>query len=122
MKFDKGNGVTILNSIDYVKKLSSIINDESKFKLISVDPDSDFSKHPIVRNENSVLYHLRTYLSPFVDKDTFSSLCPNGSQPGKLYGLATMHKDGCPLRPVVSMLHTRANISLSSIWIPLFNQ
>ena len=28
---------------------------------------------------------------------------PTGSQPPRLYGLAKVHKDGCPLRPVVSM-------------------
>ena len=29
-----------------------------------------------------------------------------GSVPGKLYGMAKVHKDGCPLRPVNSMIGT----------------
>ena len=31
---------------------------------------------------------------------------PNGCQPGAIYGLAKVHKQGCPLRPVISMLNT----------------
>jgi hypothetical protein len=105
LNFDKGNGVVILNSVDYFNKLDSIVKDSSKFKVISVDPD-DPSKHPIVKNENSVLYNLRTYLKPFIDDSTFSLLCPSGSLPGKLYGLAKVHKNNHPLRPVISMLQT----------------
>ena len=33
-------------------------------------------------------------------------LRPSGSAPGKLYGMCKVHKDGNPLRPVVSMLNT----------------
>ena len=38
--------------------------------------------------------------------DTFSNLVPSGSQPGKIYGLAKVHKESTPLRPVVSMIRT----------------
>ena len=37
---------------------------------------------------------------------TFSNLVPSGSQPGKIYGLAKVHKESTPLRPVVSMIGT----------------
>ena len=36
----------------------------------------------------------------------FDYIDPSGSQPGKLYGLCKAHKQGMPLRPVVSMLNT----------------
>ena len=35
---DKGSGTVILNRDDYIKKLSDIINDTSKFKKLSADP------------------------------------------------------------------------------------
>ena len=35
---DKGSGTVILNRDDYIKKLSNIINDTSKFKKLSADP------------------------------------------------------------------------------------
>ena len=38
--------------------------------------------------------------------DTFSNLGPSGSQAGKIDGLAKVHKEGTPLRPVVSMIRT----------------
>ena len=38
--------------------------------------------------------------------DTFSNLVPCGSLPGKKCGLAKVHKEGTPLRPVVSMIRT----------------
>ena len=41
--------------------------------------------------------------------DTFSNLVPSGSQPAKINGLAKMHKENTPLRPVVSMIRTAEN-------------
>ena len=38
--------------------------------------------------------------------DTFSNLVPSGSQPGKIYGLAKVHWEDTPQRPVVSMIRT----------------
>ena len=54
LKFDKGNGIVILNSSDYYNKLGCITNDVSKFKLLSVD--DTFSKHSVIKNKNSVSY------------------------------------------------------------------
>ena len=38
--------------------------------------------------------------------DTFDNLVPSGSQPGKIYGLAKVHKENTPLRPLVSIIRT----------------
>ena len=38
--------------------------------------------------------------------NTFSNLVPSGSQPGKIHGLAKVHFESTPLRPVVSMIRT----------------
>ena len=38
-----------------------------------------------------------------ISEELFSELRPTGSQPPRLYGLAKVHKDGTPLRPIVSM-------------------
>jgi len=35
-------------------------------------------------------------------KDTCKHLCPAGSRPPRLYGLLKIHKEGVPLRPIVS--------------------
>ena len=52
--------------------------------------------------------------------DTFSNLVPSGSQPGKIYGLANVHKESTPLRPVVSMIRTAEN-NLAKYLVKIIN-
>ena len=100
-KFDKGTGAVILNTEEYISKLDSIVLDKSKFKEVIV---KEGDKHPILAKESSVKYYLDTYLKPYIEKINFKTLVPSGSLPGKLYGLCKVHKEGFPLRPVISMI------------------
>ena len=59
-----------------------------------------------MKKQQSVKYYLDTYVKDSIDADVFESLIPVGSQPGKIYGMAKVHKQGVPLRPVVSMINT----------------
>ena len=104
---DKGNGVVILNSDDYFSKLDVIVNDTSKFKKLDIVDDSAKTSL-IISKQRSVKYYVNTYLT---DENGFSnkirtSLTPIGCQPGKIYGQVKVHKEGHPLRPVVSMIGT----------------
>ena len=101
--FDKGNGLVILNSSDYYKKLDAIVNDATKFTIITPEPQKP---HPVIKKQNSVIYHINTYMKGHVDEEILSEIVPSGAQPGKLYGLCKVHKEGYPLRPVISMLNT----------------
>ena len=38
-----------------------------------------------------------------IDSELYKKLRPSGSQPSRLYGLAKVHKDNIPVRPVLSM-------------------
>ena len=98
-KLDKGRGVAILNSDDYYAKLDNILADKSKFIKINTEQEI----HPIIVKENSIRYYVRKYLKDYGD-EIIKSLIPSGSNPGKLYGLIKVHKDGNPARPVVSMI------------------
>ena len=100
-KFDKGKGTAILNKKDYFLKLDDVIEDKSKFRKI----ENKLKIHPIIRKEKSISYYIKKYLKNYDSKIT-NSLIPSGSQPGKLYGLAKVHKNECPLRPMVSMINT----------------
>ena len=113
-KFDKGNGAVILDSEDYYKKLDKIISDKTKFQEVLVEEGN----HPILKNETSIQNYLRTKVKPFVDEFVYKHLYPSGSQPGKLYGTVKVHKDGNPLRPVISMLNT-AEYNLAK-WLDTF--
>lgn len=100
-KYDKGTGVVLMNSEDYFSKMDTIVLDKSKFKEVPVNENK---KHPILARQSSVIYFLDTYLKPFIDTILLKKLTPSGSSPGKLYGLCKVHKDGFPMRPVISMI------------------
>ena len=102
-RFDKGKGVAILNSNDYISKLNSIVNDKSKFKEVKIG-----NLHPIIPKEKSIIYYIRKYLKEF-GEETVKCLLSSGTNPGKLYGFRKVHKNGNPIRPVVSMINTPEN-------------
>ena len=105
--FDKGTGVVVMSSKDYYSKLDVIVNDMSKFKKLNIA--DDFEKASlIISKQRSVKYYVDTYLNDKngFDKKMRDNLTPTGSQPGKLYGLCKVHKEGHPMRPVVSMIGT----------------
>ena len=101
-KFDKGRGVSILNTNDYFEKLDSIINDHSKSQEV-VQTKKD---HPIIKKENSIKSYVKTYFKEF-GPETVEKLTLFGSSPGKMYSLVKVYKDNNPVRPVVSMIGTR---------------
>ena len=63
-RYDKGNGVVVLNNSDYFEKLDTIVLDEEKFQKIVVDLDLE---HPVIRNENSIKRYLSNNVKKFVD-------------------------------------------------------
>ena len=96
-----------MNSEDYFSKLDAIVNDSSKFKKLDIGDDFDKASL-IISKQRSVKYYVDKYLTDAMgfDKKLRNSLTPIGAQPGKLYGLCKVHKDGHPMRPIVSMIGT----------------
>ena len=109
-RMDKGVGVVIMNDSDYYDKLDCIINDNSRFRLlkynINTESVKDCANAPWIQKAKSVSYYCQNYIEPLVDDATYYRLLPTGSQPGKLYGMAKNHKPGCPMRPVLSAINT----------------
>ena len=58
---------------------------------------NDFKKNSIVR-------FFSKNVQPCMQLDTFSNLVQSGSQPSKIYGLAIVHMESTPIRPVASMI------------------
>ena len=102
-KYDKGEGVVLLNTDDYYTKLDVIVNDATKFKKVEIVAGE---KHPLTKKENSIKDYVNRYFKKHVDPKTYNKLRPCGSNPGKLYGMCKVHKGGYPMRPVVSMIGT----------------
>ena len=106
LSFDKGYGVAIMNSEVYVDKLEKIVNDPSKFQKITHNTSGLMLDHPIIKAESSVKYFLNRYVRPYVDTNTYHGINPVGTQYGQMYGTVKVHKEHCPLRPIVASYGT----------------
>ena len=85
----------------YENKLSPILN-LKQFQKVEVKRKN--AKNPIVKEEERIIEILKQLKSENkISEELYNSLKPVGSQPPRLYGLAKVHKTGCPMRPVVSM-------------------
>ena len=87
---DKGNATVILNTSDYKQKISSLLQDPAYRKLTKDPTDSIERKTTALLKKSSIT------------EETRRQLCPAGSRPPILYGLPKVHKEGIPLRPIVS--------------------
>ena len=105
MKFDKGNGVCIMDKEEYLKKLDDIINDKTKFMNI-VRGKRKNAKHPLLKKQDDIKDDMKQHLKAHVDEKLWKKLRPSGTNTGKLYGTCKVHKANYPLRPIVSMVNT----------------
>ena len=113
-KPDKGNGIVLLNKNNYVEKMQEILADGTKFSPMSNDAYSYILKH-----EDKINRVLRKFKgSGVIDDSIFNSIYCSGSKPGVMYGLPKVHKEGCPLRPILSAIGTH-NYKLSKFLVPI---
>lgn len=100
-KPDKGAGVVLLNRCDYVDKMGIILDDANAFvKLGPASTHDNTSKNEL---------KLRTFLLNLGKKgslppNVYNRVRPTGSQRPRMYGLPKIHKQGVPLRPILSMV------------------
>ena len=99
---DKGNAVLIMNRKDYICGMNNIINDQSKFKLLTEDPTS--------LREGQLQRFLRKLKNEmFFNDDVYKSVYPTGSRPARMHDLPKLHKmfDSVPaFRPILSSIGT----------------
>ena len=98
----KGNGIVILNKKDFICGMNNIINDRSKFKLLTADSSS--------LRERKLQWFLRKLKNEgCFNEDVHKSVYPTGSGPARMYGLPKLHKivDFLPaFRPILSSIRT----------------
>src|SRR5215469_14177192 len=110
---DKGNGVVLLDKLDYINKMNIILENETEFNKI----DSDIFKLSL-KLEDSLNRILRKLLKDNkIDKTFYNSTFSSGSSPGILYGLPKIHKTNTPLRPILSAVNSH-NFKLAKCLIP----
>jgi hypothetical protein len=90
---DKGNATVVLNTSDYKQKISSLLNDPAYRKLAKDPTDAKERKTTLLKKSS-------------LTEETRRQLSPASSRPPRMYGLPKIHKDGVPLRPIVSNIGT----------------
>jgi len=113
-KPDKGNGIVLLNKQDYVNKMMDIISETNKFNLVQRDIFSVMLQ--CEGKINRLLSKLLT--NDVITQDTYRNLYAKGSTPGIMYGLPKVHKDGIPLRPILSAIGT-CSYQLAKFLVPI---
>ena len=102
IKPDKGNGIVLLDKSNYHVKMYDLLNDSDKFTLIN----DDWFK-VIIKHEDQINRFLSSLLqNEVIDKATYDHLRIPSSRPGILYELLKIHKQGVPLRPILSSIGT----------------
>ena len=112
---DKGNGVVILNRVDYVNKVLTLLGDRSEFSKLDGD-----ALELCLKREIKLMRLLRDKLlkENRISEEVYQQLCPSGSTPGILYGLPNVHKQDCPARPILSAIGTY-NYKLAKFLVPI---
>ena len=103
--FDKGNGISVMDTGEYLSKLDSIVNDENKFVRVLPSTRKN-ARYPTIRRQEILKDLIDKHIKEHVTDEMYKQLVPSGCGPGKLYGTCKVHKPNNPLRPVVSMLRT----------------
>ena len=115
--FDKGIGMCIMKQEMYHKKLDAILNLPQFEKVTQTRKNA---KKVVLKEEERALSTLKQLREDEkIDETLFKTLKPIGSQPARLYGLAKIHKQSCPVRPVLSMpgsLYHRIGVQIAE-WL-----
>ena len=91
---DKGVSMVVLDTEDYIKKSEELLN-QTTYKLLSSDPTT--------KHKNRLISILKSIKAEGgIDNTTYKRLYPTGAGSPKYYGLPKIHKQGVPLRPIIS--------------------
>jgi hypothetical protein len=87
---DKGNATVVLNTVEYNRKIGALLEDPA-YRVLARD------------STEAVVHKTILLLKKFsLAEEVCKRLHPTGSIPPRLYGLPKIHKEGVPLRPIVS--------------------
>ena len=97
---DKGNGVVLLDKVDYTSSLEHLFEDRTKFRILKEDPTNT--------RFTSIQNFLRTLKKRGeINEEEFKTMFPDNAKIGRAHGTAKVHKDFAripPLRPIVDTI------------------
>jgi len=92
----------IQNKKDYLEKVQKLMDLDSKnSKFKKLKRDMTVTRE---RNLQNRIRDLRK--NNEINEEIFKQIMPKGSKAGVLYGLPKIHKDGAPIRPIISAVGT----------------
>lgn len=94
---DKGNVTVVLNKSDYFGKMETLLNNETIYEQTNKDKTLE------VQKEINILINQWEEEKRISTQDA-KGLKSNNCVISKLYGLAKIHKEGVPFRPIVSSI------------------
>ncbi len=96
---DKGSGIVIMNKADYLQKIKEIVDDPNKFKTDVKQVDAT---NKVTTSLSMLINKLRSH--GVISSEQQRRLLPRGATSPRMYGLPKVHKEGIPIRPIVSMV------------------
>ena len=114
-KPDKGNGVVLLNKEDYIEKMKVVLDDGTKFK---VKHNVDLYKSTLSLETKIRFILTKMKNCKIITEKQYDTAYPKGSRPCLLYGLPKVHKNGAPLRPIMSASGSAVH-GLAQLLVPI---
>ena len=93
-KADKGNAVVLLNKLDYINKMKSVLSDTKRFKQVNYENIRNLDKF------QKCLYYLKQKGS--LKQEIYDRIRPSAAITPTLYGLPKIHKEDRSCRPVLA--------------------
>ena len=91
---DKGVHMVVMDREDYEKKAEELLS-QSTYRVLPSDPTT--------KQKNKLIAILKTIKSEGgINDNIYKRLYPTGASTPKYYGLPKVHKEGVPLRPIIS--------------------
>ena len=94
---DKGNCTVVMDRKDYDDKVKELLGDESTYKVLKKDPTKKTE-----RDMNGILLKMKR--EGTIGEKLYRHLHSSDGLPPRFYGLPKTHKNGNPLRPIVSFI------------------
>ena len=106
MKADKGNAIVVMNSSEYISKMEVLLSDRNVYQVLETPCD-------IKRWQTNFNSSLKDIIFQADKEVYYTCLSPKLPNLPHIYGLPKVHKNNCPLRPIVSSIKApNKNLSL----------
>ena len=92
---DKGRATVVLDRLEYESKMDAMLADTKTYEILKKDPTSSLRTKLI-----NILKRLEKKEHK-IDKTQYNELYPTTFHMPRIYGSPKIHKENCPLRPIV---------------------